>query len=161
MKRGGVWLGVGGLVLRETGEILVVKKRYGATMGLWTLPGGFVAPGETMDEAVQREIREETGIRTRVIGVAGIRTGVLRSGESDNMVLFNMAPEKGEPAPDGVEIAEARYLSRDVLRKDPATTDLLRRIVSAEQQWEPALVRLPISLQRDYGYKSYRIFSGS
>ena len=89
VRRSGVWLGVGGLV-RRGDSVLAVKKRYGATKGLWTMPGGFVSPGETLDEAVVREIREETGVETAVCGIIAVRTGVLRTGVSDNLVLFSM-----------------------------------------------------------------------
>src|SRR5690606_38304291 len=102
VTRSGVWLGVGGLV-RRGDSVLAVKKRYGATKGLWTMPGGFVAPGETLDEAVVREIREETGVETAVCGVIAVRTGVLRTGVSDNLVLFSMKYLSGEPEPDGRE----------------------------------------------------------
>ena len=107
MRRSGVWLGVGGLV-RRGDSVLAVKKRYGATKGLWTMPGGFVSPGETLDEAVVREIREETGVETAVCGIIAVRTGVLRTGVSDNLVLFSMEYLSGEPAPDGRELSEAR-----------------------------------------------------
>ncbi|PTX59142.1 ADP-ribose pyrophosphatase YjhB (NUDIX family) [Melghirimyces profundicolus] len=153
MKRGGVWLGVGGLVLRGD-DLLVVKKKYGATTGLWTLPGGFVSPGETLDEAAEREVREETGIRVRTVGVAGIRTG-----ESDNMICFVMEPEPGEPEPDGVEISEARFLPRETLKRDPLSADLLRLILTEEKRLLPAMVRRKFEPRRDYGYQSYKVFS--
>lgn len=48
---------------RENGELLVVwNKRYTG----WTLPGGLVEPGETIQEAQERELAEETGLRTYV-----------------------------------------------------------------------------------------------
>ena len=61
-----VWLGVCGLVIADDGKWLVVKKTYGGLKGKWSLPAGFVQPGETADEAVVREVKEETGIETEV-----------------------------------------------------------------------------------------------
>lgn len=155
VTRSGVWLGVGGLV-RRGDSVLAVKKRYGATKGLWTMPGGFVAPGETLDEAVVREIREETGVETAVCGVIAVRTGVLRTGVSDNLVLFSMKYLSGEPEPDGRELSEARFLSREDLLEDPTVTELLRTLALSETT--ASLVPGAFHLRRDFGYRSYKIF---
>lgn len=159
MKRGGVWLGVGGLVCRENGDVLVVQKKYGATKGLWTLPGGFVSPGETLDEAVEREVLEETGVRAGTQGMIGVRTGVLRTGESDNCIFFRLLPEAGEPVPDGREVMEARFLSPGELLADSRSTDLLRLILSEEKLGEPSMIRREFQPERDYGYRSYFVYS--
>ncbi|GGA44390.1 NUDIX hydrolase [Kroppenstedtia guangzhouensis] len=159
MKRGGVWLGVGGLVCRENGDVLVVRKKYGATKGLWTLPGGFVSPGETLDEAVEREVREETGIQARTLGLIAVRTGVLRTGESDNCLFFRLLPERGEPVPDGKEVMDAQFVPPAELLVDPRSTDLLRQVLSEEKGTELSMVRQKIQLKRDYGYQRYIVYS--
>lgn len=71
-------LGVGGLVIdtdRQTGErrVLLIQRNQEPNKGGWTLPGGFVDFDETADQAVVREIVEETGLKCRVIGMAGFR----------------------------------------------------------------------------------------
>ena len=63
-----VWLAVSGLVISDKGEWLVVNKRYGGLKGQWSLPAGFVKNDETVDEAVVREVLEETGIQTEIEG---------------------------------------------------------------------------------------------
>lgn len=72
-KRGKVWLAVSGLVISPEGNWLVVKKKYGGLKGKWSLPAGFVEPGETADEAAVREVEEETGIKCTVKGMLGSR----------------------------------------------------------------------------------------
>lgn len=91
-KRGKVWLAVGGLVKSSQGHWLVVKKRYGGLKGKWSLPAGFVDEGETADEAVVREVKEETGIDCVVKGLIGLRTGVISEEISDNMLVFLLEP---------------------------------------------------------------------
>jgi ADP-ribose pyrophosphatase YjhB (NUDIX family) len=52
-------------VLVEDGCLLLVRQRMSETRA-WSLPGGTVEPGETLQEAVVREVREETGLQTEV-----------------------------------------------------------------------------------------------
>lgn len=54
-------LAASALVLNE-GAVLLVKRKYDPYAGLWALPGGHVEAGETTEDAVRREVHEETGI---------------------------------------------------------------------------------------------------
>jgi acetyl-CoA carboxylase carboxyl transferase subunit beta len=55
-----------GAVIVDEGRILVVLRGGGAHAGEWAVPGGRQQYGETMDEAVRREVREETGLEIEV-----------------------------------------------------------------------------------------------
>ena len=59
-------VGVGGVVIRD-GCVLLVQRAQEPLAGKWTLPGGAVELGETLEEAVVRELREETGLEVRVL----------------------------------------------------------------------------------------------
>ena len=87
MKRGNVWLAAAGLLIDEQGRWLVVKKKYGGLKGMWSLPAGFVDGGETLEQAAQREVKEETGLDTQTAGIIGISTGVIKDKISDNMIF--------------------------------------------------------------------------
>jgi len=43
-------------------NVLLIQQKYGSNAGKWALPGGFVKDTETLDEAVVRELKEETGV---------------------------------------------------------------------------------------------------
>lgn len=55
-----------GAVIIDEGRILVVLRGGGAHSGMWAVPGGRQRRGETMDEAIRREVREETGLEVQV-----------------------------------------------------------------------------------------------
>jgi len=64
-------VGVGAAVIRE-GRVLLVKRGQEPALGQWTLPGGVVELGESLEEAVKREIWEECHIRIEIEGIAGV-----------------------------------------------------------------------------------------
>ena len=57
-------LSVGAVVVHD-GSLLLVRRGHGPAAGEWSLPGGRVEPGETVAQAVEREVREETGLAVR------------------------------------------------------------------------------------------------
>ncbi|MDO9528191.1 MAG: NUDIX hydrolase [Syntrophales bacterium] len=57
-------VGVGAIVLKD-GKVLLVKRGIPPSKGLWAIPGGSVELGETLQEAAEREILEETGLVIR------------------------------------------------------------------------------------------------
>lgn len=65
------WLTVDGLVLVE-GKLVAVIRRNPPFEGQPALPGGFVELGETTEAAAVREVREETGLETRISRMVGV-----------------------------------------------------------------------------------------
>jgi 8-oxo-dGTP diphosphatase len=61
-----------GAIIRDTGgRLLLIKRGHEPGKGLWSLPGGKVEPGESDDQAVVREVREETGLTVATGRLAG------------------------------------------------------------------------------------------
>ena len=58
-------VGVGAVIV-EDGKVVIVKRRYEPLAGRWSLPGGALELGETLETAVAREMREETGLDVEV-----------------------------------------------------------------------------------------------
>ena len=57
------------LVENSRGEVLLIQRGYGKEKGKWSLPGGFVDPGEGSKHAAYRETKEETGLVVEVVSM--------------------------------------------------------------------------------------------
>jgi 8-oxo-dGTP diphosphatase len=64
-------LGVGAVVFRGE-EVLLIERGNPPLKGWWTLPGGLVEAGERLENAVRREVMEETGLRVTPKAVAAV-----------------------------------------------------------------------------------------
>ncbi len=84
-------LAVSAAIFRD-GEVLLVRRAGAPAKGLWTLPGGRVEVGETLVEAVQREVMEETALNIDVIGLAGYREIILPEAVGDRGRHFVILP---------------------------------------------------------------------
>lgn len=62
---------VGAIVRDGAGRLLIIRRGRPPGVGLWSIPGGRVEPGETLTDAVRREVFEETGLRVDIGAVAG------------------------------------------------------------------------------------------
>jgi 8-oxo-dGTP pyrophosphatase MutT (NUDIX family) len=157
-KRENVWLGVAGVVINGDGNWLVVKKRYGGLKGSWSFPAGFMDEGETADQAVLREVLEETGISCKVEGLIGLRTGVIKNSVSDNLLVFLLNPLPGQTVvTQESELFEAKYMNPHELKNDPATSVLLHYFLDISKiESKPCLEGMDPGAQ--FRYSSYKLF---
>ena len=58
-------VGVGGVIV-DAGRVVLVKRRYEPLAGRWSLPGGTLELGETLETGAAREMREETGLYVKI-----------------------------------------------------------------------------------------------
>jgi len=99
-------VGVGGVLLRD-GRVLVNRAVYRTR---FTIPSGYVDPGESLEAAVIREWEEETGVTVRVGRLLLTRHKVLDEVQSDVYFAFALEHVSGEPVPRPPEIAEVREI---------------------------------------------------
>ncbi len=128
-----ITVGVGGFLVHD-GKLLVVRKTYGPWKGLWTLPSGYVEPREPITEAIEREVREETGITGRAGVLVAVRNRVTETA-NDTFLIFTMAYASGDPRPDHAEVSEAAFvpLSDLTISEDsaPFTRAIIPKVVQA------------------------------
>lgn len=128
--RGKVWLGVGCIVINQENKWLVVKKKYSGLKGVWSMPAGFVKEGEDVREACIREVKEETGIDCKVMGLAALRSGVIRHEISDNMAIFYCQPiHNDQPIViQEDELEDVRWLSTEELVQSNESSVLIKEL---------------------------------
>jgi 8-oxo-dGTP diphosphatase len=73
-------LGVGALIF-EGGRILLAQRGKAPLLGQWSLPGGLVETGESLENAVRREVLEETGLEVKPLGVLEIFERIMRNAD--------------------------------------------------------------------------------
>jgi 8-oxo-dGTP pyrophosphatase MutT (NUDIX family) len=132
----GMTLGVRGLVLDKDGRVFLVKHSYVAG---WHLPGGGVEPGETLIEALAREMREEGNIEfTKVPELYGMYYNP-RDSRRDHVALF-VIDHFRQPAPPKPtrEIVEHGFFPANALPKDatPATRARVAEVVNGVKSAE-------------------------
>lgn len=62
----------------NTGPILLVERAGNPLKGYWSLPGGLVETGESLDAAIRREVLEETGLRVKPLEMFGVFERVMK-----------------------------------------------------------------------------------
>ena len=105
-------VGVRGVVFNDAGEILLVRHSYGGRN--WFLPGGGHRGGESPEEAMVREMREETGLAVAITGLVGVYfyTGWHNR---DHIYVFACQRVGGDLQRVGGEIADIRWFPPDDL----------------------------------------------
>jgi ADP-ribose pyrophosphatase YjhB (NUDIX family) len=121
-------VGVTGIVRAQDGRVLLLRHRLWPADGQWGFPSGFARRGETFQETVVREVREETGLTVRVGRLLELRSGSRYRAEAyyeaalvggvDGLVL------------DHREVLEARLFTLDAL---PAGMPPLHRELAKRQ----------------------------
>lgn len=127
------FLAASAAVIRD-GKVLIVRRGGGFGRGIYTLPGGVVEAGETLTQAVTREVKEETQVAIEPVALAGYREMIIRDADGKTsrhfvIVCFAARWLSGEPVPDTTEIAEAAWrfpAELDGLK----TTEGLREIIA-------------------------------
>jgi 8-oxo-dGTP diphosphatase len=128
------FLAVSAAIVRAD-RILVVRRARAPADGLFSLPGGVVEIGETLMQAVAREVREETNLTIEPVGLAGFREAITRDRDERverHFVILPFAARwlAGETLLNE-ELSEARWLHPAELAGLPTTPGLAETVAAA------------------------------
>ncbi len=127
------YLAVSAAIFRD-GRVLIVRRARAPARGLYTLPGGGVELGETLEEAVAREVREETALEVAAVALAGYRQAIAHDAAGRIERHFVILPFAARYISGEIslneELAEAHWLKPAELA-GLTTTEGLAQIVAA------------------------------
>ncbi len=130
---------VGAIVIRDD-EVLLVKRTNPPGRGLWSIPGGCVELGETLQEAAEREIREETGVVIRAREPVYTFDVIERDDGGRirfHYVIVDVLADyvSGKPNPRS-DACEARWVSSKELEEFPVSR-ITRKVLKETVQFGP------------------------
>ena len=117
------------------GKVLIVRRARKPALNLYSLPGGAVEVGESLTDAVVREVREETQINIEPVALAGHREAIISDKEGRverYFVILSFASRwlQGEPVLNS-ELDDARWIDPAELSAYKTTEDLAEIIEAA------------------------------
>ena len=116
-------------IIRRDDKILITQRHDHVHLpGLWEFPGGKVEPEESFEAALEREIREELGVRIAV-GDVFFSVGHDYPTKSVRLHFFNCTIIEGEPQ--ALDVADLRWVSPPELSQfefPPADAELIRKL---------------------------------
>jgi 8-oxo-dGTP diphosphatase len=128
-------VGIGAFVFDGEGRVLLVQRGKAPGIGLWSLPGGRLEPGETLVQGVAREVREETGI---VVEVGTLSCVVEHMSDGYHFVILDyLARPIGGALAHGSDAAAAKYVDDAELSTLPLTNGLAELIARARATHPP------------------------
>ena len=133
------FLAVSAAIVRD-GRVLVARRARPPADGVFSLPGGVVEAGETLHEAVKREVMEETSITIEPVALAGFRETIVHDadgGVERHFVILPFAARwiAGEPRLNE-ELSEARWVRPAELADLPTTPGLATIVAAAFERLE-------------------------
>jgi NAD+ diphosphatase len=116
------------IVLVHDGDRILLTRQPGWPPGRYGLVAGFVEPGETLEQALAREVREETGIGVDDVRYVGSQSWPF---PHQLMVGFTARHAGGEIVVDRTELEDAAWFPVDALPTLPPPLSIARRIIDA------------------------------
>jgi 8-oxo-dGTP diphosphatase len=122
---------VGAFVFDRDGRVLLVERARPPSAGMWTVPGGRLERGETLAQAVSREVREETGL---VVEVGALACVVERMADDYHFVILDyLGRVIGGTLAAGSDARAARFVDDAELQTLPLTEGLVELIARARE----------------------------
>lgn len=118
-----------GVVCLRGDEVLLIRRGTPPRQGEWSLPGGRIEPGERAVAAALRELREETGVEARLLGLVDVVDGIFPEAGC-HYVLIDYAAEwiSGDPVA-GDDAADALFMPMQQAL-DVVAWDETRRVIT-------------------------------
>ncbi|MEN6551975.1 MAG: NUDIX hydrolase [Methanobacterium sp.] len=105
------------MILCEDDSIVLIKRKYDPYKGSWALPGGFVEWGETVESAVVREAKEETGLEVDIIELVGVYSDPGRDPRGHTVTVCYLTRKIGGNLKADTDASIAQHFKKDEILK--------------------------------------------
>ncbi|WP_404275583.1 NUDIX domain-containing protein [Exiguobacterium undae] len=114
-------------IVRQVDQLLLVKNQADGAESIWSLPGGVIEAGETLADALKREMAEETGLSVETFRLAYVTENFIEQFDAHSLVTYFECTVRGELLPNDPdrEVVDCQWvpieqlgdylLNRDVL----------------------------------------------
>ena len=147
-------IGVGGIIFQQD-QVLLAKRGREPGLGEWSIPGGVVHTGETLKEAVVREVFEETHLEVEVLALAKVLERIFRDPEGRvayHYVLVDFLCQcRGGELKSDSDAQDARFVPLQDLpsyKIAPITLEVIRRAAWLEKN--PEAGNAPSAIGKPY-----------
>lgn len=131
-------LGSAAIVVDEHNRVLLGRRKKEPNFGRWVLPGGKIEPFETIEEALRREVAEETGLQVTVTGQVGTFQIIDPDKNEHRVIVYSWAePASGNVSP-ASDLSELAWVTADQARRLDLT-EIVRQVLTYARWLEPPL----------------------
>jgi 8-oxo-dGTP diphosphatase len=112
-------LGVGGVVIHGN-RVLLIRRGREPLKGEWSIPGGMLELGESLEDGVKREVLEETGLKVRPLKVLTVFDRIQKNGERVQyhyVIVDYVCRPTGGRLKSGSDVLDARWVEREELAR--------------------------------------------
>jgi mutator protein MutT len=131
-------VGVGGVVIAD-GRALLIRRAGPPLQGEWSIPGGLLELGESLDQGVRRELAEETGLEVRVLDLIEVFERVFPDNDGRTkyhfVILDYLCEAVSGEARAASDVTEVAWAQEDDLASYSLTPTATRVIKRAFEMW--------------------------
>ncbi len=109
-------------IVERGGKILLIRRKNEPFKSYWALPGGFIEYGESAEDAVKREIKEETNLEIKIKRLLGVYSAFGRDPRGHVISICYVAKAQGKER-GGSDAEDARFLSLTEIKKEKLAFD--------------------------------------
>ncbi len=142
--------GVGVVILGPDG-VLLIKRSTPPRKGCWSLPGGAQEIGETVREAAIREVKEETGLDIRILGLIDVVDSISRDDENGTRFHYTLvdfaACVTGGQIAAGDDALDVQWVSLEQASRMEMWSETHRIIDKADERFGPLVSQRAINVR--------------
>jgi 8-oxo-dGTP diphosphatase len=131
-------VGVGGVVIAD-GRVLLIRRAGPPLQGEWSIPGGLLELGESLDQGVRRELAEETGLEVRVLDLIEVFERVFPDDNGRTkyhfVILDYLCEAVSGEASAASDVTDVAWAQEDELGSYSLTPTATRVIKRAFEMW--------------------------